>query len=297
MAITLEGIFPPLTTPFNSDENIDLKNLEVNIKKYNEFKLSGYVVLGSTGESVYLSDKESEKVVEIFEKFTPNNRLIIVGAGRESTKETIKFTNIMSNYRVDAFLIKTPHYYKSSMNSQALKSHYLKVADSSPKPIIIYNVPKFTGIQVEAELIAKLSEHPNIIGIKDSSGNINLMGDIIRLVPKDFNILVGAGSVFYSGLLLGAKGGILALADVATQECIDIFEYTRAGKFDKARDLQLKLILLNNILTAVYGIPAIKYALDLLGFYGGPPRSPFLPLSEKAKRKVEEIMKYAGVLK
>jgi len=296
MKLKLEGIFPPLTTPFHSNEDLDLINLERNIKKYNEFNLAGYVALGSTGENVYLSSEECEKVVETFEKCTPNNKKIIAGAGRESLRETIKLIKRLADYRVDAFLIKTPHYYKPNMNTESFKDYYLKIAESSPKPIIIYNVPRFTGIQVASELIAELSNHPNIIGLKDSSGNLNFLSDVIRLVSEDFNILVGAGSVFYPGLILGAKGGILALADIATQQCIDIFEFVKSGNLEKARNLQLRLVPLNNALTGKYGIPSIKYALDLLGFYGGPPRSPLLPLSEDKKEEIKAVMRYSGVL-
>ena len=297
MKLKLEGVFPPLTTPFNSNEDLDVENLEKNIRKYNKFNFAGYVVLGSTGENVYLSDEECIKMVEVFEKYTPENRKIIVGAGKESLRETINLIKKFADYCVDAFLIKTPHYFKTNMNSEALKNYFLKIADISPKPIIIYHVPKFTGLQVESGLITELSEHPNIIGIKDSSGNLNFLSDIIRLVPEDFNVLVGAGSVFYSGLLLGAKGGILAVSNVAPQLCIDIFEFIKSGKLEEARKLQLKLLPLNNILVNKYGIPSIKYALDLVGYYGGPPRRPLLPLSDKKKKEVKEVLKNTGILK
>jgi|Deesub1362B_J571_1020462.scaffolds.fasta_scaffold00838_2 4-hydroxy-2-oxoglutarate aldolase len=297
MKLKLEGIFSPLTTPFNSNEDLDLANLEKNIERYNEFNLAGYVALGSTGENVYLSNEESEKVVEIFEKCTPDNKIIIAGIAQESLKETVRLIKRLANYRINAFLIKTPHYYKLNMNFESLKNYYLKIAELSPKPIIIYNVPQFTGLQVSSELITELSNHPNITGLKDSSENLNFLSDIIHQVSEDFNILVGAGSVFYSGLLLGAKGGILAVSNVAPQLCINIFKFVKLGRIEEARKLQLKLLPLNNTLVNKYGIPSIKYALDLLGFYGGPPRTPLLPISDKAKEEIKKVMRNSGILK
>jgi 4-hydroxy-2-oxoglutarate aldolase len=290
-----KGVFAALTTPFAGDE-ISTKKFRENIQKYNGIDLAGYVILGSTGETVYLSDEESEKLVQAMKESAAPEKKIIVGTARESTKATLEFTNKMAELGIDAALIRPPSYYKSLMHQEALLTHYLSIAEKSKVPVFIYNIPRFTGISVDSELVAELSKHHNIAGIKDSSGNLSSLGELIPLVSPQFSVLLGAGSVFLQGLLIGAQGGILGLATVAPAHCVKLYNLFLEKKLDEARKLQLDLVPLNKTLTQTYGIPAIKYALDLLGYSGGPPRPPLLPLDEKGKKHLRALLKELGLL-
>ncbi len=292
---SFKGIFAALTTPFIGDE-ISPEKLKENIQKYNSFDLAGYVILGSSGESVYLSDKESEELVQTAKKTASQGKKIIVGTARESTKGTLEFTNRMADFDIDAALIRTPSYFKSRMDQEALKKHYLTIADKSEVPVLIYNNPRITGISVDSELITELSDHPNITGIKDSSGNLAFLEETIPHIDSHFNFLLGAGSVLLLGLKLGASGGILGMASAAPAQCVKLYNLFLERQMNEAAELQLDLIHLNKAIIDTFGIPGLKYALDLLGFYGGPPRLPLLPLDEKGKREMEAILSKIGLL-
>lgn len=290
MPKTYTGVFAALTTPFTG-EDISVGKFRENIHKYNSFDLAGYLVLGSTGESVFLSDEESEKLVRTAKEATSRGKKIIVGTARESTIATLGFTNRMADLGIDAALIRTPSYFKSKMDKDALKKHYLTIADKSKVPVFIYNIPRNTGISVDSGLLLDLSTHPNIEGIKDSSGNLAFLGEVIPNLPSHFHFLLGAGSVFLQGLISGARGGILALAAVVPGHCLKLYNLFAEDKLEEARKQQLDLIPLNKAIIQVYGIPGIKYALDMLGYHGGPPRLPLLPLDEKGQKEMEEILK------
>lgn len=292
---SFKGIFAALTSPF-IEENISPEKLMENIQKYNSFDLAGYVILGSTGESVYLSDEESEKLVQAAKEAASQGKKIIVGTAKESTKMTLEFTNRMADLGIDAALIRTPSYFKSLMVQEVLKKHFLTIADQSKVPVLIYNNPRITGISVDSNMLIELSNHPNITGIKDSSGNLSFLGDTMRHIPPDFNFLLGAGSVFLLGLRLGACGGILAMAGAAPAQCIKLYNLFLEKKGDEAAKVQLDLIPLNKAIIQTFGIPGLKYALDLLGYYGGPPRLPLLPLDEEGKTEMEAILSKLGLL-
>jgi len=290
-----KGVFAALSTPFIGD-TISPKKLKENIQKYNKINLAGYVILGSTGESVYLSDEESEKLVQAAKESASQGKKIIVGTARESTQATIEFTKRMAGFGIEAALVRTPSYYKSLLDRKALMTHYLTIAEKSQVPVIIYNIPRFTGISVDAELLIELSKHHNITGIKDSSGNLTILGEAIPHISPQFSILLGAGSLFLQGLLLGAQGGILALASVAPAHCVKLYNLFLEKKLEEALKLQLDLIPLNKALIQTYGIPGIKYALNLLGYSGGPPRLPLLPLGEKGKEDIKSLLTNLGIL-
>ncbi|MFB0566021.1 MAG: dihydrodipicolinate synthase family protein [Candidatus Aminicenantaceae bacterium] len=296
MARKFKGVFAALTTPFVREE-ISFNKFRENIKKYNRYDLSGYVVLGSTGESVLLSDLESEKLVAAAVESALPEKKIIAGTARESTKLTLDFTNRLADLGIYAALIRTPYYFKSLMNRKALKRFYITIADQSKVPVIIYNIPRNTGISVDSHLIYELSSHPNIAGLKESSGNISFAGEIITRLNPDFNFLTGAGSVFISSLLQGASGAILALAAVVPGLCVKMYDLFQEKKMEEAQRLQLSLIPLNKAIIQIFGIPGIKYALDLLGFYGGLSRSPLLPLDKKGKQEMGRILKELRLLK
>ncbi len=281
----LTGVLPPITTPFQ-DGKLALDKLRMNFQKWNKTGLSGYLVLGSNGEAVYLNEKEKIKVVEVSRKSIPRSKIMVVGTGMESTHETIHFTNQVAKMGADCALVITPSYFKGSMKPQILYDHFIAVAESSRIGILIYNVPQFTGINLDPELVAKLSEHSNIIGIKDSSGNIGQLSEIIHLSKKGFAVFVGSAPVFFPALCVGAVGGILAVANVVPQECVRIQNLFNKGKMNEARALQYQITPLAKAVTTKYGIGGLKVAMDLAGYFGGIPR---LPLKKPGKEIEEEL--------
>jgi len=281
----LSGVMPPITTPFE-DGKLASDKLKKNFQKWNKTGLSGYLVLGSNGEAVYLNEREKIRVVEISRESIPASKIMLVGTGMESTRETIRFTNQAAEMGADCALVVTPSYFKGSMKPQILYDHFIAVAESSRIGILIYNVPQFTGINLEPEWVAKLSEHSNIIGIKDSSGNIGQLGEIIHFSKKGFSVFVGSAPVFFPALCVGAVGGILAVANVVPQECVLIQSLFDKGKMSAARALQNRLTPLAKAVTTKDGIGGLKMAMDLAGYFGGNPR---LPLKRPGKEVEEEL--------
>jgi 4-hydroxy-2-oxoglutarate aldolase len=295
MSGRFEGVFAALTTPF-ADARIALEGFKKNILRYNTTGLAGYVVLGSTGEAVFLTDEEAETLTGAARSAAGPGKKIIAGASRESTRLTAEFISRLAGLGADAALIKPPHYYKAAMTQDVLKRYFFDIADSSPIPIVIYNIPQNTGIPVEPRAIVELAQHPNIAGLKDSSGRLANLAEVIAAIRPDFSFLLGAGSIFLAGLLLGASGGILAIAAVVPDLCVEVHSLFRRGRLVDARKVQLDLVPLNKALTEVSGIPAIKYALDLLGYNGGPPRPPLQPLDEEGKVHIRGLLETLGLL-
>ncbi len=290
-----EGVFPPIPTPF-SDGEVAHDKLEENIARWNQTGLAGYVVLGSNGENVYLSEAEKRAVIATARKAIPSSKLLVVGTGHESTRLTIESTQTAADLGADGALVVTPSYYKGQMTPEALHRHYVSLADASPIPILVYNVPKFTGLNIAPTLVARLAEHPNIVGMKDSAGNIGQLIEIIRLAPPNFEVLVGNAPTYYSALGVGAIGAILALANVAPRECVAIKELFDQGKLNEARALHYKLMPVGRAVTSQFGIGGLKAALDLLGYYGGSPRSPlFYPRPEEVE-EIRGILRQAELL-
>lgn len=289
------GVYAALTTPFKDDEVWPAK-FKDNIRAFDRFGLAGYLVLGSTAENVYLSDAESEGLVAAAVEAAAPGKMIMVGTARESTKLTIEFTNRMAGLGAKAALVRTPGYYKAHLTAEALKAFYLDVAEASRLPILIYNFPQNTGIALDSGLVVELAEHPNIAGIKDSSGNLSAVGEVVPRVPGSFSFLLGTGSLVLPALLMGASGAILAMANAAPALCIHLYRLYQEGKLEEARRLQLDLVPLNRAVVWAYGIAGLKQAMDLLGFYGGPVRKPLLPLSDKGRAEIEAILKSLGLL-
>jgi 4-hydroxy-2-oxoglutarate aldolase len=282
----LSGVLPPIATPFQGGE-LALDKLKKNFQMWNKTSLSGYLVLGSNGEAVYLNEKEKVKVIEVSREAIPKSKIMLVGTGMESTQETIRFTNHAGKMGADCALVVTPSYFKGSMKPQILYEHFIAVAESSRIGILLYNVPQFTGINMEPELVAKLSEHPIIIGVKDSSGNIGQLSEIVHLSQKGFAVFVGSAPVFFPALCVGAVGGILAVAQVAPQECVQIRDLFNKERMDEARTLQSRLTPLAKAVTTKYGVGGLKMALDLTGYFGGDPRPPL----KRPGKEVEEELK------
>lgn len=294
MSHPLEGIYAALTTPFVGDD-VSSEKAQENVRKLNRTDLAGYLVLGSTGESVLLADGESERLVEGVAAAVAPGKKILVGTARESAKETIGFTNRFAGRGIAAALVRPPSYFKLKMTREALKKYFLAVADHSRLPVLVYNVPQNTGISLEPQLIVELAAHPNIAGLKESSGSLAFLEEVVREVPADFHYFVGSGHVVYPGLEMGACGAILAVANAAPELCAGIFELFREGRRDEARKLQLDLVPLNKALVEVYGIAGLKYAQELRGYYGGPVRLPLLPLDEKGRGDIETRMRTLGL--
>ena len=288
----LNGIFPPVTTPFNQEGALALDRLKENITRYNETGVAGYVVIGSTGESVLLGRAEIEQVWTAARQ-AAGDKILIAGTGVDSTAETIARTNRAAELGYHVALVKTPYYYKGQMTPEVHAEHYLRVADAARIPLLIYSVPQFTGVAVEAPLVAQLAQHPNIIGIKESSGVMQRVGEIILRAPASFQTLVGSATTFYPSMALGAVGGILAVADILPELCVELYEACAKGDFDEARKLQARLIDPTLTLVAKLGIPGVKFAMDRAGYYGGPARRPLLPLNDAQKKEAERILEAA----
>lgn len=285
----LQGIMPPITTPFNGAD-VAYDRLKENFRKWNQTKLSGYLVLGSNGEAVYLSQAEKIKVIEVSREAIPKEKIMLVGTGMESTAETIRFTNEAGRLGADLALVVTPHYFKGSMKPQVLYDHFMAVAEACHIPILVYNVPQFTGVNMEPSLVAKLSQHSNIIGAKDSSGNIDQLTQIIHQSAKDFGVFVGSAPVLFPALCVGAIGGILAIANAIPELYTRIVDLYTEGQYLKARELQNRLTPLAKAVTATYGIGGLKAAMDMMGYFGGEPRAPLKKAGLEAEKALEGLL-------
>jgi 4-hydroxy-2-oxoglutarate aldolase len=288
--IELSGIFPPLPTPFDINENLDLIKLKDNIFSLCQYKLAGFLVLGSNGELVNLSESEIHDVYIASREAIPTDKLMLAGTGTQSTRETIKNTIAAAHSGADAAVVLNPFYYKGLMNQQALITHYHEVASASTIPVIIYNMPASTGLDMDAETIIKISAHDNIIGMKDSGGNVAKMGVIKKMAKPGFQILAGSASFLLPALTMGAIGGILALANIAPEKCISVYDNYFAGNLSDAQKTQLELIPINTAVTAKWGVPALKAAMDYIGLYGGMSRKPLLPINEEIKRQLIHLI-------
>lgn len=339
----MQGIFPAVTTPFYPDGAVYYKKIEHNMDRYSRTPIAGMVVLGSTGEAVMLSDEERREVLRVSAQFAAPEKVLIAGTGAESVIETLRLTEYAAKLQYDAALVRTPHFYRPQMKPDAMLAFYRTVADSSPLPVLLYTVPPFTAYDLPLEVITALAEHPNIIGIKESSGNVekvaamvqatrhirrsvmvtevqqavtarmksdlaagngdqlvSLGGTAVSAPPKlktrskevGFQVLVGAAHTLLDSLQAGASGAVLAIAGPAPTICFEIYAAWRDNDIDLARSKQEGLGPVSRRVVSEMGIPAVKHAMDLNGYYGGPPRLPLLPLT--AAQKTEIAAQMAG---
>ena len=289
-AMNLRGVFAPIPTPFDRDERLDLDRLGAACERWAASPLSGLVVLGSTGEAVLLDELESERVLSLARERWPPGRTFIAGAGRESTAATIRAVGRAADLGADAVLVRTPGFYKSQMNNDAFVRHYRAVADASPVPVLLYNFTAVTGVNLPAAAVTTLAAHPNIIGIKESSGDIAQMTDLVAGTPDDFSVLAGSSTTFYSSLCMGAVGGVLALACVLPDACVRLFELTRDGRHAEAAALQHRLVPVARLVGNMHGVPGLKAALQLAGCDAGVPRSPLAPVSAATVAALREAL-------
>lgn len=296
-AISMAGVFPPIPTPFDANGEINYTALKSNMERWNRFPLAGYVVLGSNGEMPYLSEAEKLAYFEAIRKHIPSGKLFLAGCAMESAHSSIAMAKKAAALGADVALFITPCYYKGQMTDEALEDYYTRVADGSPIPVSMYNMPLNTGVDMKPDLVVKMShKHPNVVAVKDSSGNMAKLGQIIKAARPGFQVLAGSAGFLFPALCLGAVGGVLALANIAPQQCCDIFSLYKAGKIDDARELQLRMIAPNTAVTAGFGVPGLKAAMELVGMYGGKPRSPMQPLGEQNTEKLQRILKDAGII-
>jgi len=292
MHIDLSGVFIPIATPFADDNgDLDTHSLRDNLDRWLETPVRGLVVGGSTGEAVLLEREERIAAIRTARSAISDSRLLVVGAGAESTRGTIRLIADAADSGADAVLVQPPAFYRGAMTPDALREHYLAVADTSEIPVILYQVPlRMSTVEFEAGLVAELSLHPRIVGIKDSRGDLGLLAELVTTASEGFQVLVGSGSRFYGALEVGAVGGILGVANLVAGPSAEIERAFRDNRGAEAGRLQELIAPLHDGIVGRFGVPGVKYALDLLGFRGGSPRSPLRPASADARSEIHELV-------
>ncbi len=350
----LEGIFPAMTTPFYPDGRLYLRKLEHNVERYSRTVAAGMVVLGSTGEPVMLSDEETRGVLRTVARNAAPEKVLLAGVGRESLRETLRFAEFAAAEQFDAVLARTPHFYGPQMQPLELLTYYRALADRSPLPVVLYSIPKFTHLELPLDVVAELAQHPNIAGIKDSSGNLERLAALVAatrgaptrsvevtpvfeavtarmtlaeaeaeaalaaslipvaalgaepispvmLAPRrkllatrkrevGFQVITGSAGNLLPALEAGVSGAILAFASPAPQACQEIYTAWKENDPVVAAEKQRRIAEPSRVVANKYGVPGLKYACDLNGYYGGVPRVPLLPLNAEQKAEVASAM-------
>ena len=291
------GLFLPVTTPFDPETgDIAPVSLRENLRQYAETPIDGIVLFGSTGEGVLVSEEEKLQLIGYARDVLPASLPIIAGVGADSTREVVaRIKRIAEGGGVDAVLVHPPPYYAGVLTTGELRDHYRGIADGSPLPIIVYHIPKYTKIFFDAGLVGELARHPNIIGLKDSSGDLKRLAEFSNVCKDACRLFVGNGTLLYTALELGASGGIVAIGCLAPRQCAAIVGHFRDGEPARAGGLQERVGVLHREIVAKYGAPGVKAALDELGYHGGPPRAPLSPLKDKDRRLVAQVVQQAGL--
>ncbi len=294
MTRLLGGILGPVTTPFDSETGdfapVSFRSL---ISAHLSAGLDGIVVAGSTGEAALLEEAERLQLVECARAQVPEDKWLIVGVGGESTRITIRRAAEAAARGADAVLVVSPHYYGAAMTREALASHFLQVADGSPVPVVLYNIPKYAHLTLEPSLVAELAGHDQVIGIKDSSGDLVLLRAYLQSQSPAFSVLTGSGSSLHTALEMGARGGILAVALFASALTLEVRDAILSGNRDRAMSSQERLVPLAREIVSAWGVAGVKAALDSVGLVGGPVRSPLLPLSGAQRAEIRELLRVA----
>jgi 4-hydroxy-2-oxoglutarate aldolase len=290
----LPGLYTPIITPFRND-TVDDAAIRRNVERYMQTRLTGLVVLGSNGEAVLLDDGESDRVIAAARSAMPATRPLIAGTGAESTKATIAACKRAAHLGADAVLVRTPSFFKNMMTTDVFVQHYVAVAEESPVPVLLYNVSMYTGVTLPADAVGLLAEHPNVVGIKESGSDAALLADYVSKSGPHFFVLAGSGVTYFSGLVTGAQGAILALAGLVPDQCAEIHDLVRAGRLDEARALQRRLTPLARTIGGQHGVPALKAALDLMGWDGGAPRPPLRPTPKAVVETLRRQLTDLGV--
>jgi 4-hydroxy-2-oxoglutarate aldolase len=296
MTLSLAGVFAPLVTTFAANGEIDTASFASNIHAHLDAGLAGVVVGGSTGEAALLDEAERSSLVEVARDAVPKAKTVIVGVGTESTRYTIRLARSAADRGADAVLVVAPHYYSSAMNSEALLRHYRAVADASPLPVVLYNIPKYMHFSLPKDLVAQLARHANIVGIKDSSGNKEILAGFLESKSATFSVLVGNGALLQHAMQGGATGGILGVSLFASSLAMDVFSAMKRGDSMTANAPQERLAPLHARIVAELGVPGVKAAMDAIGMVGGPLRSPLLPLGAPERQEVATLLKSAELV-
>lgn len=296
--IDLGGSFLPVTTPFDPvTGDVDVVAFRANLRRWLEHPVAGILISGSTGESVFLDEEERVTLIEAAADIVPHDRIVIAGTGTESTRHTIRLTEHAASAGADAVLVSPPAYYKGAMTPRVLARHYEAVADASPVPVLIYQVPlRLSTLDLPTGLVAELSQHPNIVGIKDSRGKLDLVGELVEQTDDDFQVLVGSGAILYGALEMGAAGGIMAVGLMAPAQGAEVSVAFREGRTEDAGRAQERIAPVHQQIVGGMGVPGIKAALDLLGYHGGDPRPPLEGAAEEKVQEVRSILESAGLL-
>jgi 4-hydroxy-2-oxoglutarate aldolase len=294
--LNLRGVIAPVVTTFGArDEAVDLEAFATNLRAYAAAGLSGVVVCGSTGEAALLDEEERRLAIEHARGELPSDVLLIVGTGAESTRQCVQRCRVASDHGAHAVLVVAPHYYSSAMTPAALEAHYRRVADESPLPVLLYNIPKYMHFALEPDLVARLSSHENIVGMKDSAGNLEKLGGYLQSQRDDFTVLTGHGGTFYQALELGVRGGILAMSLFAAELTVDIYERHQAGDLDASAESQRAAGPLAAEIVGRMGVAGVKAAVDRVGLRGGRVRAPLLPLGPEDEARVDALLRDARV--
>jgi len=286
----LTGVFAPLPTPFDDRDQVDLARMRAAFPRWLASPLTGFVVLGSNGEAALMDDVECDRVVGEARTLVPATRPLIVGAGRESTQATVRATRRAAELGADAVLVRTPSFFKSQMTGEAFIRHYTAVAETSPVPVLLYNFTAVTGVNLLPATAARLAEHPNIYGMKESGSDISQIAELVTLTPTTFSVLAGSASTFYAALCAGVSGGILALAGLLPAACVRLFELARDKRYDEARALQQQLVPVARLISTGHGVPGLKAALRLIGCDVGRPRPPLTPVADTTVAALHEAL-------
>jgi 4-hydroxy-2-oxoglutarate aldolase len=289
-SLAIAGVLGPVTTPFTASETPDLVGFASNIRSHLAHGLHGIVVCGSTGEAALLDEAERTSLIETARATVPADRLLLMGTGAESTKQCVTRCRDAGARGANAVLVVAPHYYGPQMTAAALRAHYQRVADESPVPVVLYNIPKYMHFKLEPELVAELSMHENIVGIKDSSGDLALLEGYLQAQGSSFTVLTGNGGQLLPGLQLGVRGGIVAVGLFAAGLCVDVYDGFRNGDLTRAAKAQDRLKPMASQIVAGLGVPGVKAALEAVGLVGGPVRQPLLPLNAEQRKVVQDHM-------
>ncbi len=291
----LSGVFAPITTPFDDQGNLLLEEMASNIEKLNRSRLRGYLVLGTNGEFKSLSESERKRVLKTVLHVTARDKVVMAGTGRESTRESILATEEAASLGVNYASLIAPSFFAKKMTDPVLLKHFNLISDHSPIPVLLYNNPGVAVVTFSTGLIAEVSKHPNIVGMKDSSKG-NFASYLLAAGPE-FHLLAGSANFFLEALVMGGVGGVLSIANFAPEACCRVYDLWREGRLEEARTEQYRLMTLNQKVSGKFGVAGVKAAMDFAGFYGGPPRSPLLPLTEEERKKMRGDLTGSGFLK
>ena len=288
--MNLDAVFPPMATVFDRAGEIDSAAISANVAQWIQAGVGGVVALGSNGEAPFIEEDEAERVIAAARASVPRDRVLIVGTGRESTRATIAASARAAAYGADAVLVRTPSFFKARMTADVFVRHYTAVADAAPVPVLLYNVPAVTGVNLTPDAVSRLASHPNIIGVKETGSDTAQLAAFVAAAPGTFAVIAGSAPTFYPSLCVGATGGILAVSCVLPALCVELHEHFRAGRHGEARDLQRRLTPLAKLVTTGLGVAGLKTAMDLAGFTGGEPRAPLVPLTTEATAQVRDAL-------